>query len=130
MPIQKDNVFRYPFFSSVHCAPSCFTVFIKKSEFFMESKKLYVGGLSYNSTEQGLHGLFSQSGKVDSVKIISDRDTGRSKGFAFIEMASLADAELAVKDLNGRPFDGRTLTVNEAKPQAPRESRGGGAQRW
>ncbi len=92
----------------------------------MQGKKLYVGGLSYNSTEEGLADLFSKSGAVDSVKIITDRDTGRSKGFAFVEMASIEEASTAITDLNGKEFDGRRLLVNEARPQAPRENR----SRW
>lgn len=90
------------------------------------AKKLYVGGLSYNTTEQGLRDLFARTGEVESVKIITDRDTGRSKGFAFVEMKSDSDAEAAIQQLNGKEFDGRRLAVNEARPQAPRESRGGG----
>lgn len=89
------------------------------------AKKLYVGGLSYNTTEDTLHGLFSQAGGVDSVKIITDRDTGRSKGFGFVEMSSDQAAQEAISKFDGKELDGRRLTVNEAKPQAPRESRGG-----
>ena len=91
------------------------------------SKKLYVGGLSYDSTEQGLRGLFARAGNVETVNIIMDRDSGRSKGFGFVEMANDADAQAAIQKYNGTEFDGRRLTVNEAKPQAPRENRGG---RW
>lgn len=94
------------------------------------SKKLYIGGLSYNSTEQGLRDLFAHAGGVDSVNIIMDRDTGRSKGFAFVEMTSDSDAQEAIQKYNGSEFDGRRLIVNEAKPQAPREKRGGGGGRW
>ena len=90
------------------------------------AKKLYVGGLSYGSNEDGLRGLFSQVGNVDTVTIITDRETGRSKGFGFVEMASEADAQAAIKKYDGTEFEGRRLTVNEAKPQAPRENRGGG----
>lgn len=86
-------------------------------------KKLYVGGLSYNSTEQGLENLFSQAGLVDSARIITDRDTGRAKGFGFVEMSTDAEAQQAITLLNGTEFDGRTITVNEARPQ---ESRNGG----
>ncbi len=93
----------------------------------MQGRKLYVGGLSYSSTEDGLRDLFAKSGTVDTVKIIMDRDTGRSKGFAFVEMETTAGAESAISDHNGQQHDGRALTVNEAKPQAPRESRGGGS---
>ena len=90
------------------------------------SKKLYVGGLSYDTTEQGLRDLFARAGGVDTVNIITDRDSGRSKGFAFVEMTSDKDAEAAIQKYNGTEFDGRRLTVNEAKPQAPRDNRGGG----
>jgi len=89
-------------------------------------KKLYVGGLSYGTTEDGLHDLFSQAGEVGTVKIITDRDTGRSKGFAFVEMVSDEGAEAAIQKYDGNEFEGRRLTVNEARPPAPRsESRGG-----
>ena len=89
-------------------------------------KKLYVGGISYSTTEDALHGLFTQAGNVDSVKVITDRDTGRSKGFAFVEMSTEGAAQDAISKFDGTEFDGRRLTVNEAKPQAPRENRGGG----
>lgn len=90
------------------------------------AKKLYVGGLSYSTTEDALHGYFSQAGSVDSVKIITDRDSGRSKGFGFVEMASDNEAADAISKFDGKEFEGRRLTVNEAKPQAPRPPRGGG----
>ncbi|MBC7534036.1 MAG: RNA-binding protein [Oligoflexus sp.] len=89
-------------------------------------KKLYVGGLSYGTTEDALHDLFSQAGQVDSVKVITDRDTGRSKGFAFVEMSTDAAAQDAISKYDGKEFDGRRLTVNEAKPQAPRSGPSGG----
>lgn len=90
------------------------------------SKKLYVGGLSYGTTEESLHGLFSEAGQVESVKVIIDRDTGRSKGFGFVEMATDAAAQDAISKYDGKEFEGRRLTVNEAKPQAPRTGGGGG----
>ncbi len=90
-------------------------------------KKLYVGGLSYGTTEDALHDLFSQAGQVDSVKIIVDRETGRSKGFGFVEMSTDAAAQDAISKYDGKEFDGRRITVNEAKPQAPRQ--GGGPSR-
>lgn len=93
-------------------------------------RKLYVGGLSYSTTEQALRDLFSQAGNVDTAAIIMDRDTGRSKGFGFVEMANDQEAQSAIQKFNGTQLDGRTLTVNEAKPQAPRENRGGGRNRW
>ncbi len=92
-------------------------------------KKLYVGGLSYGTTEDALHDYFAQTGQVDSVKIITDRDTGRSKGFAFVEMSTDAAAADAIAKFDGKEFDGRRLTVNEAKPQAPRTGGGGGGGR-
>src|SRR4051812_36570038 len=85
--------------------------------------KLYVGNLSYNTNGPDLEQLFSQHGTVKSAQVISDRDTGRSKGFAFVEMGSDAEAQAAIAALNGQQHDGRALTVNEAKPK---ESRGGG----
>jgi len=86
------------------------------------SKRIYVGNLSYSTTETDLAELFEQVGQVDSVNIITDRDTGRSKGFGFVEMAD-DDAEKAIAQLNGVEVNGRTLTVNEARP---REERSGG----
>jgi RNA recognition motif-containing protein len=88
--------------------------------------KLYIGNLPYSATNESLTETFSQFGTVDSVKIITDRDTGRSKGFGFVEMGSDDEAQAAIESLNGKDFGGRNITVNEAKPQEPRESRGGG----
>src|SRR5215207_9282202 len=85
--------------------------------------KLYVGNLSYNVTNSDLEQLCAQHGTVQSAEVISDRDTGRSKGFGFVEMGSDEEAQAAIAALNGQENDGRALTVNEAKP---RESRGGG----
>jgi RNA recognition motif-containing protein len=89
-------------------------------------KKLYVGNLPFSATDQSLGDTFAQYGKVESAKIITDRDTGRSKGFGFVEMGTDVEASAAISRLNGADLDGRTLTVNEAKPMAPRENRGGG----
>jgi RNA recognition motif-containing protein len=90
-------------------------------------KKLYVGNLPYSATEEELQTAFSRFGTVDSVKLITDRDTGRSKGFAFVEMASDREAADAITGLNGTELSGRAMTVSEARPQAPRDSdRGGG----
>ena len=86
-------------------------------------KKLYVGNLSYNVDSSELEQLFSQHGQVVSAQIINDRDTGRSKGFGFVEMANDAEADAAIAALNGQEHGGRALTVNEAKP---REERSGG----
>lgn len=98
-------------------------------------KKLYVGNLPYSVTDASLSDAFAQCGTVESSKIITDRDTGRSKGFGFVEMATEAEAQTAISKLNGSDWDGRALTVNEAKPMAPRENRGfggggGGGNRW
>lgn len=88
--------------------------------------KLYVGNLPYSATEDGLKNHFSSAGSVASVKIIIDRETGRSKGFGFVEMESDDGAQSAVSQLDGQEFEGRSLRVSEAKPQPERESRGGG----
>jgi RNA recognition motif-containing protein len=85
--------------------------------------KVYVGGLSYDTTEEGLSALFSQAGTVKSVHIATDRDTGRSRGFGFVEMSSQSEMDKAIQMFNGKELDGRTLTVNQARP---REERGGG----
>ena len=89
-------------------------------------KKLYVGNLPFSATDQILADTFAQCGTVESAKIIVDRDTGRSKGFGFVEMSSEAEAQTAISKFNGADYDGRPMTVNEAKPMAPRENRGGG----
>ena len=86
-------------------------------------RKLYVGNLPYSATEQSLRDAFAASGTVDSVSLITDRDTGQSKGFGFVEMATDAEAQAATQAMNGAMLDGRQIKVNEAKP---RESRGGG----
>jgi cold-inducible RNA-binding protein len=88
--------------------------------------KLYVGNLSFNTTIQDLETMFGEFGAIQSANIIEDRETGRSRGFAFIEMSSKQEAESAIAKLNGKEIDGRELTVNEAKP---RENRGGGGNR-
>jgi RNA recognition motif-containing protein len=88
--------------------------------------KLYVGNLPYSATEDGLKTHFSSAGSVASVKIIIDSETGRSKGFGFVEMESDDGAQSAVSQLDGQEYEGRSLRVSEAKPQPERESRGGG----
>ena len=89
--------------------------------------KLYVGNLSYNTTSSDLEQMFSQHGTVQSAEVISDRDSGRSKGFGFVQMGSDEEAKAAIAALNGQEQDGRALTVNEAKPREERGgSRGGG----
>jgi RNA recognition motif-containing protein len=92
------------------------------------SKKLYVGNLSFQTTESELKELFGRAGTVETVRIITDRDTGRSKGFGFVEME--AGADKAIADINGKEFNGRALTVNEARPMSPRDSRDGGFKRY
>lgn len=87
------------------------------------SMKLYVGNLSFNTTEEDLQRLFSEVGSVESASMVTDRDTGRSRGFGFVEMSSKSEGEAAIAKFNGSELDGRSLTVNEAKP---RENRGGG----
>lgn len=91
-------------------------------------KKIYIGNLSFNVDSNQLTTLFSDFGTVDSANVIMDRDTGRSKGFAFVEMAESGAAQTAIDKLNGTEFEGRALNISEAKPQAPRDSnsRGGG----
>jgi cold-inducible RNA-binding protein len=89
-------------------------------------KKIYVGNLPFSATQESLSATFSKYGTVDSTKIITDRDTGRSKGFGFVEMASSDEADQAISNLNGADMDGRSLTVNEARPMEPRTGGGGG----
>src|SRR5258706_15440499 len=89
------------------------------------SCKLYVGNLPYETNETDLQALFAEAGTVESVNVMRDRDTGRARGFAFVEMASEKDAQNAIQQLNEKPFGGRTLTVNEARPQQPRSGGGG-----
>ena len=86
-------------------------------------RKLYVGNLTYDVTDSGLEQMFAAHGTVQSAQIIMDRDTGRSKGFGFVEMGSDQEAQAAIAAMNGKEMGGRTLTINEAKP---REDRGGG----
>ncbi|MBV2168424.1 MAG: RNA-binding protein [Bdellovibrio sp.] len=88
-------------------------------------KKLYVGNLSYSLDDQYLVDLFSEFGTVESARIVTDRDSGRSKGFAFVEMSSDSEAQAAIEKLNGTEQQGRAMNVSEAKPMAPRENRGG-----
>ena len=102
--------------------------------------KLYVGGLPYSVTEGRLQEVFSPHGTVESANVISDKFTGQSRGFGFVEMSSGSEAQSAISALNGTQLDGRTLTVNEAKPMAKRDNfsdgggrgdrNGGGRNRW
>lgn len=90
-------------------------------------KKIYVGNISFKATEDDIRELFSKSGEVESVKIITDMNTGNPKGFGFVEMATGEDAQRAIGALNGTMFMDRILSVAEARPQQPRERRGGPA---
>ena len=90
------------------------------------SSKLYVGNIPYTTNESDLEELFAQAGTVESVNVMRDRETGRARGFAFVEMATEADAKNAITQFHERAFGGRTLTVNEARPQAARGPSGGG----
>ncbi len=90
------------------------------------SNKLYVGGLPYSVTGGQLQEIFSAHGTVESANVISDKFTGQSRGFGFVEMSSSSEAQKAIESLNGTQLEGRTLTVNEAKPQARRDNFGGG----
>lgn len=106
--------------------------------------KLYVGNLPFSATDDSLREMFRQAGQVESARIITDRDTGRSKGFGFVEMSTEQEASEAINKFNGTELDGRSLTVNEARPMAPRDGGGrgprdgggrghrggGGRQRW
>lgn len=89
------------------------------------AKKLYVGGLSYDTTENALKETFSQAGTVESATIIIDKISGRSKGFGFVEMSSDEEAQKAIEILNGKELDGRNITVNEARPMESRPRQGG-----
>jgi RNA recognition motif-containing protein len=102
------------------------------------NNKLYVGGLPYSITDARLQEMFSTHGTVESARVITDKFTGQSRGFGFVEMSSGSEAQAAISGLNGTPCEGRNLQVNEAKPQASRDDRGGsgrnnrngGRNRW
>ncbi len=89
-------------------------------------QKLYVGNLSYETTDSDLNALFAPHGTVHSAQVIMDRDTGRSKGFGFVEMATSEQAQAAIAAVNGQQVNGRSLTVNEARPREERSGGGGG----
>lgn len=93
------------------------------------AKKLYVGNLSYDTTDSDLQRMFDEFGTVESAQVIVDRDSGRSKGFGFVEMANDQEAQAAIDALNGQEVSGCALTVNEAKPREDRGGRGGGGGR-
>lgn len=92
--------------------------------------KLFVGNLSFSFTDQKLAETFAECGTVESAKIITDRDSGRSKGFGFVEMSNDTEAQAAIKRFNGAEDSGRAMSVSIAKPMAPRENRGGGRGRY
>ena len=89
-------------------------------------KKLFIGNLAFSVNDSSLQSVFAEQGTVESAKVITDRDTGRSKGFGFVEMSTDDEAANAIRLLNGTDLDGRAINVSEAKPQAPRDNRGGG----
>jgi RNA recognition motif-containing protein len=93
-------------------------------------KNLYVGNLPHSTTESELRTIFEAHGEVEKVSIVTDRDTGRARGFAFVEMTNAGEAEKAIAALNGTEVGGRTLTINEAKPKTDRPRSGGGGQRF
>ena len=94
-------------------------------------KRLYIGNLSYDSTEDSVRSAFSEDGRtVTEVHIMTDRDTGRPRGFGFVEMGSDDDAQAAISALDGSNLDGRNIKVNEARERQPRQGGGGGGDRW
>ena len=90
------------------------------------SMKLYVGNLSFQTSSEDLQQLFAQAGTVESASVVEDRETGRSRGFGFVEMSSNEEGQKAIEQFNGKEFNGRNLTVNEARPREDRGGRGGG----
>ncbi len=94
------------------------------------STKLYVGNLPYSATDESLATAFSEFGTVNSSRVVMDRDSGRSKGFAFVEMSTSEEATKSISQLNGVQFDGRAINVSEAKPQAPRTGGGFNSRRY
>ena len=91
---------------------------------------IYVGNLSFEATEDEIRGLFEEHGEVLKVNLVTDRDTGRPRGFGFVEMADANQGRTAIEQVNGRELGGRTMTVNEAKPRAARSGGGGQRDRW
>src|SRR5688572_8623150 len=103
-------------FAEAHPIRSFFS-FPKGERYIFMATKLYVGNLSFKTTSQELQQLFAQAGTVESASVVEDRDTGRSRGFGFVEMASQDEANSAIEQFNGKDLDGRLLKVNEAKPR-------------
>jgi cold-inducible RNA-binding protein len=97
-----------------------------KEKLTVMAMKLYVGNLSFQTSSEDLQQLFAQAGTVESATVVEDRDTGRSRGFGFVEMSSKEDGEKAIEQFNGTDLNGRNLTVNEARPREDRGNRGGG----
>jgi cold-inducible RNA-binding protein len=93
-------------------------------------KNIYVGNLSFQTSEQDLEATFSAYGQVERAQLVKDRETGKSRGFGFVEMTDDASADRAIEALNGSQLDGRNLTVNEARPREPRQGGGGGGNRF
>ena len=112
-------------FAEAHPIRSFFS-FPKRGKVFSMSTKLYVGNLAFQTTSQDLEQLFGTAGTVQSASVVEDRDTGRSRGFAFVEMSSEEEATSAIAQFNGKEIGGRFLKVNEAKPQENRGGNGGG----
>jgi RNA recognition motif. (a.k.a. RRM, RBD, or RNP domain) len=101
----------------------------QRGEVHLMSMKLYVGNLSFQTSSADLQELFAQAGTVESASVVEDRDTGRSRGFGFVEMSSKEEGEAAIQQFNGKEVNGRALTVNEARPREDRGGRGGGGGR-
>ena len=115
-----------PLRTSVKQLSVCWTLTGSRTERGALVKNIFVGNLSFNTSEDELRQLFETYGQVERVSILTDRDTGRSRGFGFVEMANNEEGEKAIAGLNGSQFGGRTINVNEARPKAERASSGGG----
>jgi cold-inducible RNA-binding protein len=122
----SEPVLRLLPFAEAHLIRSFFHPRGEKKENLEMSMKLYVGNLAFQTTSEELQEMFAQAGTVESAAVVEDRDTGRSRGFGFVEMATKEEAAAAIDQFNGKEVNGRALKVNEAKP---RENRGGGGNR-